>query len=34
MSPAFRDLNHNGSMEPYEDPRRPAGSGPRTCLAG
>lgn len=33
MSPAFRDLNHNGSMEPYEDPRRP-GSGPRTCLAG
>lgn len=23
MIPAFRDLNHNGTMEPYEDPRRP-----------
>jgi beta-glucosidase len=25
MSPAFRDLNHNGTMEPYEDPARPVG---------
>jgi beta-glucosidase len=23
MSRAFRDLNHNGTMEPYEDPGRP-----------
>ena len=25
MRPAFRDLNHNGTMEPYEDPSRPVG---------
>lgn len=33
MSPAFRDLNHNGTMEPYEDPRRPAGERVEDLLA-